>query len=220
MKREVGSGKQGAGSLEFEDMNKEISPEERLFNVIKEGKNLSNPLYAKNLPGAPAASMEMPLPFDIQVGMGSIDFKKVNKVLTIILILLMAVVVFTCVHKKEISVKRLSATSLGDLQATNVTPAQTYQPVNFYIKQVKKRDLFHPVKADSGVSADNAPIVNKDFSLSGIYMGQYPQAIITDKAEQKAYFLKEGDDIKGYKVKSILKNKVILQQGDEEIELI
>ena len=33
-------------------------------------------------------------------------------------------------------------------------------------------------------------------------------------------FLKEGDEIKGYKVKSILKDKVILQQGDEEIELL
>jgi len=201
-------------------MNKEISPEERLFNVIKLGKNLPNPFHTENSSRSPAASIEMPLPLDMQSGLGNIDFKKVNKALTIILCLLMAVVVITCVHKKEISLKNLSATSLGNLQPINTTPGQTYQPVNFYLKQVKKRDLFHPVKADSSIPAGNAPLTNKDFSLSGIYMGQYPQAIITDKAEQKAYFLKEGDDIKGYKVKSILKNKVILQQGDEEIELL
>ena len=201
-------------------MNKEISPEERLFNVVKAGKNSFNPFHTESSPKSPVAAIEMPLPFDMQAGMGNIDFKKVNKVLTIVLILLMAVVIFTCVHKKEISLKKLSATSLSNLQSVNAAPAQMYQPVNFYLKQVKKRDLFHPVTADSTVPVDGAVASNKDFSISGIYMGQYPQAIITDKSDQKVYFLKEGDDIKGYKVKSILKNKVILQQGDEEIELL
>lgn len=201
-------------------MNKETSPEERLFNVIKAGKNSSSPFHTENSLRSLGTAIEMPLPFDVQAGLGNIDFKKVNKVLTIILFLLMGVVVFTLVHKKEISLKKLSEAPSGNLSVASSAPVQTYQPVNFYLKQVKKRDLFHPVTADSTATVDNARPSNKDFSLSGIYVGQYPQAIITDKSEQKSYFLKEGDEIKGYKVKAILKDKVILQQGDEEIELL
>ncbi len=187
--------------------------------MVKTGKNSTHPFPAGDSFRSPGA-IEMFLPFGAQAGLGNIDFKKVNKSLTILLFFLMGLVVFTLVHKKEISLKKLSEIPLDNLQPTNTVPAQRYQPVNFYLKQARKRDLFHPVTADSAATVDNVPASNKDFTLSGIYMGQYPQVIITDKSEQKTYFLKEGDEIKGYKVKSILKDKVILRQGDEEIELL
>jgi len=208
-----------AGGWKRQNMNKEISPEERLFNVIKTGKNSSSLFQAEKFISQPTAAIEMPLPFDVQAGLRSIDIKAVNKALTALLFLLMGVVVFMCVHKKVISLKELPEIPLNNLQPTNAVPAQTYQPVNFYLAQVKKRDLFHPVQS-SVAPVEGTTASNQEFSLSGIYMGQYPQVIITDKAEQKAYFLKEGDEIKGYTVKSILKDKVILQQGDEETELL
>jgi type II secretory pathway component PulC len=44
--------------------------------------------------------------------------------------------------------------------------------------------------------------------------------MIEDKAAKKTYFLKTGDEIKGMKVKAILKDRVILQYGEEEMELM
>ena len=164
-------------------------------------------------------AIQMPFSFDAGEGLGKIDIKKVNNILTIILFFMIGVVVFTCFHKKQISLKALPQIPLNNFKPATAASVQTYQPVNFYLAQVKKRDLFHPVTA-TVTPPDGSAAGNKEFSLSGIYVGQYPQAIITDKSEQKSYFLKVGDEIKGYTVKSILKNRVILQQGDEEIELL
>ncbi len=201
-------------------MNKEVSPEERLFNVIKAGKDPSGPFRAGNSFRLPGAAIDMPLPFGVPAGLRDIDLNKANKILAAVFLFLIAAVVVTLAHKKEVPLKRLSQASSVNSPVTSATGVLTYQPVDFYLRQVRKRDLFHPVAAGAAAPADTAPAANKDFVLSGIYMGEYPQAIITDTSEQKAYFLKEGDEIKGYKVKSILKNKVILRQGDEEIDLL
>jgi type II secretory pathway component PulC len=97
---------------------------------------------------------------------------------------------------------------------------EDYKPLKVYIEEVKKRDIFRPVQAAGTVAKFSLQGLTKDLVLSGIYQGKYPEAIIEDKTTKKVYFLKEGDEVKGLKVKSILKDRVILQYGEEEVELL
>ena len=86
---------------------------------------------------------------------------------------------------------------------------------------MKKRDVFHPYSGGAaGIAGSNLAV--KDLGLAGTYQGQDQrlEAMIEDKSAKKTYFLKEGDEIKGFKVKSILKDRVILQYGDQEIEIM
>ncbi len=191
-------------------MNQDISPEERLFNVIKTGRKS---VRLEALGGM--ASIDAPALF-----FQNIDLLKVNHALLGGLAILIFLAVGMSFNKRELSLQKLSELHSDNLPSARTETVEPYQPVSVYLQQVKKRDIFRPVTADSASARDSMAANNKDFVLSGIYMGPIPQAIITVKPEQKAYFLKEGEEIKGYKVKSILKNKVILQRDDEEIELL
>ena len=54
----------------------------------------------------------------------------------------------------------------------------------------------------------------------GIYFSEEPEVIIEDKAEKKTYFLKEGENIKEIKVKSIRQDRVILESDGVDWELM
>ncbi len=192
-------------------MNPDISPEERLFNVIKTGRK---PVRLESAGGM--ATIEPPMASFFS----NIDLPKINNGLLACLAILVFLAVGLFFNKRELSLQKLSELPLDNVLPARSETVEPYQPVGVYVQQVKKRDIFRPVTAESAAAGDSLAATNKDFVLSGIYMGPVPQAIITVKPEQKAYFLKEGEDIKGYKVKSIQKNKVILQRGDEEIELL
>ncbi|MEI8012756.1 MAG: hypothetical protein WCI27_09830 [Candidatus Omnitrophota bacterium] len=191
-------------------MSQNISPEERLFNVIKAGRN---PVRAEAPAGVPPA--DAPAPF-----LQNINLHAVNEGLMVCLACLAALGGWMFFSKKEIPLQQLAELPVEHVPAVAVEKVEAYQPVSAYLQQVKKRDVFRPVTAGGASPAEIPAAANKDFVLSGIYMGPVPQVIITVNPDQKAYFLKEGDDIKGYRVKSILKNKVVLQRGDEEIELL
>jgi len=220
-------------------MAKEISPEERLFNVIQKEKTSSsagrkkitlNPQGLKrfflglilrprtHLQGSDKESE--PSVF-LSVKLEHIDLKLINKTLGIILFGIIAALIYSALNKKVIPLKRLSIVSGSAFQEIGLKLAQDYQPLGSYIEEVKKRDLFHPASTAAGTfSKTSLSSMTKDLSLSGIYQGQHPEVIIEDKAAKKVYFLKQGDEIKGMKVKSILNDRVILQSGEEEIELL
>jgi len=218
---------------------RDISPEERLFNVIQKGKNSSlagrkkitlNPQGLKRLflglilkrraPVYGSGRESEPSVF-LSVKLEHIDLKLISKTLGIILLGLIAALIYSTFNKKAIPLKMLSFVSGSTFQTIRPKPAEDYQPLGSYIEEVKKRDLFHPAATAAGTFFKaNLSSMTKDLSLSGIYQGQHPEVIIEDKTSKKVYFLKQGDEIKGMKIKSILKDRVILQYGEEEIEFL
>ncbi|MBF0595657.1 MAG: hypothetical protein HQL22_11935 [Candidatus Omnitrophica bacterium] len=190
-------------------MSNDISPEEKLFNIIKADKSKPRP-----------AAVEVVPAFAFPSWLERFDFKQADKIFLAVLAVLVVLIGVVVFRSPEISIKQIAAMPLDNVPVLNTSPVPAYQPVDVYLAQVKKRDLFHPVLAADGSLVPLGKLTNKDFVLSGIFLGQYPQALIKVVSQDKVYFLKEGDNIEGYKVKSIQKDKVILQQGDEQIELL
>lgn len=224
-------------------MAENISPEERLFKVIQETKKPADqsqirrdklPLNLKGLKQAlgsliwkfkprgqvskPMAAASIVLPIKLH----DIDFKKVNRALWVILILLILLAAYYVFKRPNLS-KVTSAIFESGYQARGSKPIDTFKPLAFYAEQARKRDIFHPVtSAIKGIAGSGLQALTKDLGLAGIYqpVGKPSEAMIEDKAAKKTYFLKTGDEIKGMKVKAILKDRVILQYGEEEMELM
>ena len=80
-------------------------------------------------------------------------------------------------------------------------------------EEVFKRQIF-------GQSAKKKTGKEKqEFLLLGVSVGQKKLAMIRDTRENKDYYCAEGDIIVGFKVKQILKDKVILESDSRTIEI-
>lgn len=216
--------------------NDNISPEERLFKVIQETKkpasggarslratkwrsNLKNWIASRlTVFGAHNANKEIVLPIKLH----EVDLKKVNRALWLILAFLILLTAYYAFKRPNLS-KITGAVFESSYQAKGSKPIDTFKPLAFYAEQVRKRDIFHPVTSGiKGIAGSGLQALTKDLGLAGIYqpVGNPSEAMIEDKSAKKTYFLKTGDEIKGMKVKAILKDRVILQYGEEEMELM
>ena len=154
------------------------------------------------------------------------DLKTLNKVfLAVCILLLVYSIIDFAVNRPRMKVFE-QKTESGQIKLTEeISGAQAEQPALHYVEIVKRRNAFSPIslsereEAASGVQGLRE--MAEDLSLVGIsWYKQEPLAMIEDKKEKKTYFLKEGDNIKSFKVKQILKNSVILSFEDETLELM
>lgn len=220
-----------------------ISPEERLFNIIQENKKSSiggeatkNNKRKVGLRGAKRffaniASLRHGLnehgsggqltAGSLLVKLQSVDPKPLNRALAIVSVALAILVIYSAANNKRPDISQ-AARFVSDIMPVEVNLPEVFKPAEFYLQDVKQRDIFKAVPKDvTGVIAESSlHELAKDLSLAGIYMGEYPEIMIEDKAAKKTYFLKQGDKIKGIVVKNILKDRVILQYGDETIEFL
>ena len=211
-------------------MADKISPEERLFKVIREGRKSPSGrvrrFFANLKAGAlvrqgseKAASTALPIKFQ------EIDLKVINKIFMNILVISIIFGTYYMVSKRPSAAKIADVISGIKLQAIKRRSIETFKPLYFYTDEVKKRDIFRPVVKDIEeikvkITKPKLQELAKDLTLVGIYIGRYPEVMIEVKTEEKTYFLKQGDEIKGMKIKEILKDRVILEYQGEEIELI
>ena len=94
-----------------------------------------------------------------------------------------------------------------------------------YVKISRQRNIF---SIDQNATVAKVGTVDKpdvrqtrsDLQLVGIYFSEEPEVIIEDKVERKTYFLKEGQNIKEIKVKTIRKDRVILESDGIDWELM
>ena len=175
-------------------MRCDVSPEQRLFNLVRSG----------------ARSLERK----------EFDFPRVNGILGAVFFvsILLLVGMFFLLSRVVRSEPLLP--SLPPLAVMPAAVTQAYAPLDDYLDTVSARDIFLPASAATPAGTQPAEGAARDLILSGIYMGQQPQAIIQDKTSGKVYFLGEGDRVGGYTVKRILADKVILQRGTRELELL
>ncbi len=156
------------------------------------------------------------------VNLESIDFKFVNRILAMFLSVLVILALSYLIKRGDNLSQLTAAFSANQPQTERPKPVEDFKPLSFYSDEVKKRDIFHSASR-SGVGAAGAygpKDLIKDFSLAGIYQDDHPEVMIEDKATKKTYFLKQGDEIKGIKVKAILKDRVILLYDGQEFELL
>jgi len=166
-----------------------------------------------------ALSLALPIRFY------DVDLKVINKLLTILISVLVATSIYYVVSGKP-NVSRIANMVSGiKVQAVKGKDIETLKPLNFYADEVRKRNIFSAVSSEPAGGraefvASGLQEVTKNLSLVGIYMGMYPEAMIEDKTEKKTYFLKQGNEIKGVKLKEILPDRIILEYKGEEMEFM
>lgn len=85
---------------------------------------------------------------------------------------------------------------------------------------VFKEELFKNRRLFSTSFAGKVQEKESVFILLGVSMGTKNLAMIRNQAENKNYYCALGDNIGSFKVKQILRDKVILESADTTLELI
>jgi len=226
-----------------------ISPEERLFKVIQEGKNSppGNKSGRRGIPrmgikqflgglmpraavaGAPrTTSVVFPVKFS------DINPTAVNKVLIVILVILAVSIVNYAVRARPNVAKISEAISKMPAPAVKKKKEiEAFKPASIYIDEIRKRNIFVPYAAKEEKPVIAAPReeekaqetlkkIAASIKLQGISWGKNPKAIIKHVGEDKMYFLKEGQMLgaTGVELKEIHKNKVVISYKGEEMELL
>ena len=237
-----------------------VSPEERLFKVIQKGKDTSlgdkgfsekekvriGPRGIKQLFGGlnsvgkgffaraksgtgseeQVAAMSSALPMRLN----EMSPRAINGVLLIMLSVLTVAAIHYGINKRPTVAKISDAISKVHFQVPKREPIEAFKPVDFYLKEVEKRDIFRPVvKAqksaaipESKQALEELKEAAKDLKLKGISWGATPKVMIKSEKENRMHFLREGQIIgaTGIEVKAILKGKVLISYRGEEMELL
>jgi len=154
------------------------------------------------------------------------DLRALNKVFLVVCILLLVYSITDFAFNRPNMKALYQQGELGKTALAEDAPeAQGHQPVLHYVEMVRRRNAFSPItlaESEEALSGDQTlRKMAEDLSLVGIsWHQQQPLAMIEDKNANKTYFLKQGDTIKSFKIKQILKNSVILSFEDETLELM
>jgi hypothetical protein len=227
-------------------MTENISPEEKLFKIIREEKKPSDPGAAPAQKKDPPAFWNKALQ-DIKLWQEKITaavkdlirkkrlipgkpyeipLKTVNNTLMAALLLTLLFVVYYAIVKYPTAAKIMKATvrMQGTMPLVFEDP-ERLQSVSYYTDEAKKRDIFKISSGSGGEDEGPALTGEKDaaegLKLQGIAWSDVPKVILQDERDKKMYVLKEGQSVGvgGVKVKKILKNKVMLNDGEKDFEL-
>ena len=105
------------------------------------------------------------------------------------------------------------------------------QSLETYAQMARSRDIFHlgaipvPPSRDFAAPTQEASLRDRQerllarYRLVGISWADDPDAMIERTADTKTYFVKRGHHLDGIRVEAIYKDRVILRDGDVEVEL-
>lgn len=212
----------------------DFSPEEKLLNIIEQEEGGSVPIKSVQEIKDSAGS-KIPIKNIIAWFRGIYSAKKwslselnlrlVNRVFAVFLAVLIIFLAADFINLRP-NLKKIypKVSDLAAGTALNKEPIAFLEPVSNYINASKKRDIFNPLSAmpPEKLKEDSSALRDliKDLSLVGIYWSRDPEVMIEHTKEKKTYFLKIGQTIKGIQVKAILKDRVILEYNNEEMELM
>jgi len=220
-------------------MTGELSPEEKLLNLIREKPQTSSPAPAiqpspltpdKEKPAIPKAKktpLRMPgrkkLPAILRkcrpVNPG---FKLTHKVLSGLVFLLLAYLAFDYIDTP----KTPEELSIAKVVVRKEEPLLAQRPYSYYSGEIGKRDIFRPytkpkpkLPPPPALKRVTLRELAAGLTLTGIILDRNPQVVIIDNKEKKTYFLNKGQFLKEIKIEDIIKGKVILSYQGERLDL-
>ncbi len=227
-------------------MSETLSPEERLFKVIQQGKRAagkdsgvpekkkdgwlerSRRFIASHTAGKAGSDWKKSVLARIK--WPELEPENINKVLAVVLgVVLVFAVHATFGKRKDVAA---IATAVSRIKVSPEEGKKRVEPLkelSFYLNGVRGRDLFR-----SGVAAPSFESVQKSsepvakapesLKLQGISWGDVPKAMILWQSgkDSKMYFLVEGQALgtTGFKVTKISKSTVTVDDGKEETVLL
>lgn len=228
--------------------NESVSPEERLFKIIQQEKQSLSAqeteareagssgwlkktkekalLWKEKLASLAQASIET-----ARAGFSGksreINLAAINKALLAFLILLVISALYYAVAQYPNTARIINTTvkAQGYLPAAGAGYEQ-FKSAGYYAEDAERRDIFIASRGGAGSGAETvipegARSSPGDLKLQGIAWSDVPKALIHSEKDNKMYVLKEAQAAGpgGMKVKKILKNKVILTDGEKDFEL-
>lgn len=193
------------------------TPEEKLFAVIQGAKQ-------PPLRGRPQALSLATVGIRLSSLIGPLDLPRVNQWLTGLVIalgLLCLIGPFFMTPRMS----RIIAQAHAPIPPFVVAPLDGIRPLEEYLQGMITQDPFRVGETPraSAPSGDTPPAVSdpralvKDLQLVGISFGEKPVAMI--ERQQQTYVLKVGESLGEFTVKEILKDRVILHVGNQDLEL-
>lgn len=149
----------------------------------------------------------------------------INRSLAVVLVLLLGTFVYSTVLGRPSIEKTIGNFPRPPVRSLEADQQAAFMSADEYVKMVRQRDIFSreqrpTVKSAALADKPDNPRIKTDLQLVGIFFEAEPEVIIEDKTEKKTYFLKEGGNIKGIKIKSIREDRVILESNGVEWELM
>ena len=144
----------------------------------------------------------------------------INRLLALVFVLLLGGFIYFVVLGRPSIEKTVSHFPRPPVRSMKAGNHEAFMTSGEYVNISKKRDIFSREQRVAVADKPTDPQTKTDLQLVGIYFSEAPEVIIEDKAEKKTYFLKVGDNIKGIKVKSIRPDRVILESGGTDWELM
>lgn len=201
-----------------------VSPEERLFKVIQNGKNA--PVKPKRGPIPFRMPMAMALPMPLRAE----DLKSINKLLVLALIIISAAAFYYLLSKRPSITAITREATEAPLEMRKRKTIEVFKPLSFYMEAVEERNILNAAPKE----IEEADIVEEEeaepqlpelaslFKLQGISWGAIPKAMIQDTGDGQMFFLKKGQRIgaTGIDVREITKDKVTIGFEEEEMELL
>ena len=204
-------------------MKDNISPEDRLLNLIKGQKQplADNPARQISAPAVSSGAHKDDLGLNARQSLkGTLDFfnakRTVYLLLTLSLVYFMYSLAYPYLFKDAIE-----KASAGPAASSKKSAVSENKPFSFYMEGMKDRQVFNVAfSQESGqeeavIDTDLASILN----LVGIMAGDNPQAVIEDKTAGKTFYLSRGQSFGEFKVEEILEGKVILSSRGKRYEL-
>ncbi len=231
-------------------MAENISPEERLFNVIQRGKQPAagsgDPGDKK--PGGWMAKLKRFFPasrpsshegkksfnwktiFPASIQLPEIEPGAINKALVAALIISTVFFIHSfLVKQKDASQIAQAVSKISISSSLGLKKEEPLKGLAYYLGEIQNRDIFHPAPKNIvvGVKREASESLKKaaeSLKLAGISWGDTPKAMILrqDDKDGKMYFVTQGQPIgqTGIIVQEIHRNKVKISDGKEEMELL
>lgn len=223
-----------------------ISPEERLFKVIQQGKQTAGQdrgasgkktggvfekfkhFITAQIAGKTGAVSRESLLARIQ--WPELEPGIINKVLAVVLVVVLVSVAFGVLGKrKDVAVITEAVARTKALPEEGKKKIDPLKTLSFYLNEIRKRDIFRmnaetPVVESVQVKSESLAKTAETMKLQGISRGDVPKAMILwqNGKDSKMYFLVEGQAIgtSGLKVIKISRNTVTVGDGIEETVLL
>lgn len=218
-----------------------VSPEEKLFNMIKEGKDsgsgggVSKPKNSSAMLGGIKrffGSLKLHPGANKQAAGASsapridIDPGSVNRVLSIVLLAVVSFFLYYLFSTRPDAEKIIR--SVPKTETALKAEVERFAPLESYLAETRRRNIFKPAPKDEAKGAptsreamEKLKEAARDLKVVGISWGETPKALLRSEKDKTTYFLKQGQQVgtMDVDIRSITKQKVTIGYKTEEFEL-
>lgn len=196
-------------------MKEDISPEEKLLEIIKKGNDASS-----NKQGLKGKKSLLSVGYLKKI-IVSIPLKSwlpgiIISLFVFSLLLLLLSVLFAFLPP---GINQLKPADDKEIESQLTANEVRHPAIETYIDQIRKKDIFNSAAFKNDSKSDLVLDGLKDIGLLGIINEEPKQAIIKDKTTGEIYYLKEGESLGEFKVSQILDGKIVVEYRQERFEI-